>query len=80
MIRRKKARKMLCSGSSANTWAEDCTSAKEWVAKTGKVNHSNVVAKGNIGVGGGRGAQEGGDIYIPMTNSCWCLAENNIIL
>ena len=39
------------------------------MAKTGKVNHSNVVAKGNIGVGGGRGAQEGGDIYIPMANS-----------
>ena len=77
---RGKARKTLCSGSSANTWAEDCTSAKDWVAKTGKVNHSNVVAEGNIGVWGGRGALKWGDIRIPMTDSCWYLAETNIML
>ena len=29
--------------------------------------------------GGGREIQEGGDIYIPMTDSCWCMAETNKI-
>ena len=28
----------------------------------------------------GREVQEGGDIYIPMADSCWSLAENNKIL
>ena len=32
------------------------------------------------GVGGGREVQDGGDIRIPMTNSCWCMAEANTIL
>ena len=27
-------------------------------------------------VGGGEEVQEGGDICIPMANSCWCVAEN----
>ena len=31
-------------------------------------------------VGGGREDEEGGDIYIPMDDSCWCLAETNTIL
>ena len=28
---------------------------------------------------GGEGAQEGGDMYMPMDDSCWYLAENNEI-
>ena len=32
------------------------------------------------GVGGGREAQEGGDICIPMAHPCWCMAETNTIL
>ena len=32
------------------------------------------------GEGGGREFQEGGDIGIPMADSCWCLAETNTIL
>ena len=27
------------------------------------------------GVGGGREVQEGGDMCIPMADSCWCMAE-----
>ena len=30
--------------------------------------------------GGRREFQEGGDIGIPMADSCWCLTENNKIL
>ena len=32
------------------------------------------------GVGGGREIQEGGDVCIPMTDSCCCMAETNTIL
>ena len=32
------------------------------------------------GVGDGREVQEGGDIYIPMADSCCCMAESNIML
>ena len=32
------------------------------------------------GEGDGRKVQKGGDICIPMANSCWCLTENNKIL
>ena len=32
------------------------------------------------GEGDGREMQEGGDIRIPMADSCWYLAENNKIL
>ena len=32
------------------------------------------------GVGGGKEAQEGGDIHIPMTDSCSYMAETNTIL
>ena len=32
------------------------------------------------GVGGGRELQEGGDICIFMTDSCWYMAETNTIL
>ena len=31
-------------------------------------------------VGGAREAQEGGDICVPMTDSCWCIAEISTIL
>ena len=29
------------------------------------------------GDGGGRDIQVGGDTYIPMADSCWCLVETN---
>ena len=32
------------------------------------------------GVGGGGKIQEGGDMCIPMAESCWCMAKTNIIL
>ena len=32
------------------------------------------------GVAGERKVQEGGDIHIPMADSCWCMAETNTIL
>ena len=32
------------------------------------------------GVGGGREVQEGGDVCIPMTDSCGCMAETDAIL
>ena len=32
------------------------------------------------GVGGGREVQEGGDICIPVADSCWYMAETNTIL
>ena len=32
------------------------------------------------GVGVGREVQEGGDIHIPMADSCWWMAETNTIL
>ena len=32
------------------------------------------------GEGDGREVQEGGNIYIPMADSCWGLAESNKIL
>ena len=32
------------------------------------------------GEGDGREVQEGGDICLPMADSCWCLTENNKIL
>ena len=31
-------------------------------------------------VGGGKEVQEGGDICIPMANSCWQIAETNTVL
>ena len=31
-------------------------------------------------MGGGREVHEGGDIYVPMADSCWCVAETNTIL
>ena len=36
--------------------------------------------EGRNGVGDGREVQEGGDICIPMANSCCSLTENNKIL
>ena len=45
---------------------------------------SNLVLSDSLecwdGVGGGRGFQEGGDICIPMTDSCWCMAKTNTML
>ena len=32
------------------------------------------------GMGGGRKVQGGGNIYIPMTGSFWCMAETNTAL
>ena len=36
--------------------------------------------KGWNAEGDGREVQKGGDICIPMADSCWCLTENNKIL
>ena len=36
--------------------------------------------KGWDGVGGGREVQEGGDICIPMVDSCLYMAETNMLL
>ena len=36
--------------------------------------------EGCNGVGGGIEVQEGGDICMPMTDSCLCMEETNIIL
>ena len=36
--------------------------------------------KGWGGEGSGREVQEGGDIGVPVADSCWCLAETNIIV
>ena len=33
-----------------------------------------------VGVGGGREIQEGGDICIPMADSCQCMAKPTIIM
>ena len=36
--------------------------------------------EGEDGVGEGSGIQEGGDLDIPVADSCWCVAEANTIL
>ena len=36
--------------------------------------------EGRDRVGGGREDQEGGDVCIPMSDSCWCMEETNTIL
>ena len=36
--------------------------------------------EGCTGVGVGKEIQEGGHICIPMAESCWCMAETNMIL
>ena len=36
--------------------------------------------EGSDGVGIGREVQEGGDICVPMADSCWYMAETNTIL
>ena len=40
--------------------------------------HDNL--EGWNGVGDGREVQEGGDMWIPVADSCWCMAESNIRL
>ena len=49
-----------------------------------EAGNSNPVLCDNLegwdGVRGGRGGQEGGDIYILMDDSWWCMAETNTIL
>ena len=37
----------------------------------------NIILKRSSPVGGGRKVQEGGDICIPMADSCSCLVETN---
>ena len=36
--------------------------------------------EGCDGLGGGREAEEGGDMCIPMADSCCCMAETNTVL
>ena len=47
-----------------------------WVLKQGLCD--NLV--GCDGEGDGREVWEGGDMGVPMADSCWCLTENNKIL
>ena len=49
-----------------------------WVRKLKLVLYINL--EGLDGVGDGREAQKGGDIWIPMADSCRHLTENNKIL
>ena len=37
-------------------------------------------AEGSDGEGDGKEAQEGGDLGVPMADSCWCTTENHKIL
>ena len=47
---------------------DGCQTAKGSVIKTHLKNN---------GVGGGREGWEGGDICMPMADSCWCMAETS---
>ena len=47
----------------------------EWLSELRLVFHDNL--EGWDGVGGGREVREGGDIYLLMNDSCWCMAEIN---
>ena len=47
----------------------------EWLSELRPVFHDNL--EGWDGVEGGREVPEGGDICLPMNDSCWCMAEIN---
>ena len=47
----------------------------EWLSELRPVFHDNL--EGWDGMGGGREVPEGGDICLPMNDSCWCMAEIN---
>ena len=49
-----------------------------WLRKLKQGLYINL--EGSDGEGDGREVQKGGDIGIPMTDSCWGLTENNRVL
>lgn len=54
-------------------WCRELKSGALWQSR-------RVGWDGRWEVGGGREAQEGGDIHIPMADSCWYMTETNTIL
>ena len=46
---------------------------------SGKFTEKWPFKKDSHRVGGGKEVQDGGGISIPMTDSCWCMAETNTI-
>ena len=54
------------------------------IYKANNTGSSNPVLYDNLetqdGMEGGREVQEGGDIGIPMADSCWCMTETNALL
>ena len=49
-----------------------------WLRELKRVLFDNLEGWG--GMGGGREVQKGGDICIPMADSCRCMAETNTTL
>ena len=77
-----------CGDSAGGEGGTDWESSIVTQAASGNLLHDSGSAspvlcdslEGWDGVGGGRGDREGGDICIPMTDSCWCMAETKTIL
>ena len=56
-------------------------SQREFAVRLRKLKQGHCInLEGWVGEGDGREVQKGGDICIPMADSCWCLTENNKIL
>ena len=52
--------------------------SEKWMIK--KKTHLRMESRKSDAAGSGREVQEGGDIRIPLANSCWSTAETNTIL
>ena len=61
-----------------------CTACRQSIGICCMTQEFNLVLCDNLeewdGVEDGREAQEGGDICIPMADSCECMAETNTII
>ena len=69
--------------SNMETYITICKTDSQWefAAWLGKLNQGLCInLEGWDGVGNGREVQKGGDICIPMADSCLGLTENNKIL
>ena len=56
-------------------------SQQEFAVWLGKLKQGLCINPGGWeGKGDGREVQKGGDIWLPMSDSCWGLTENNKIL
>ena len=73
----------MCGVSTMETYITICKIDSQWEfavwlrkLKQGLCNN----LEGWDGEGDGREVQEGGDICIPMADSCWYLTENNKIM